>query len=104
MCINHTEECNPYYLESGYNVPDMSKFKPRQDSEFDRAIYERTFSGRLTKKRYKAISRWCRIASMRPYYRCGHDYDCCGCMCGQYAEFDYNRNQVTVTLVQSFNY
>jgi len=72
------------------------------DSDMDYKTYQRTFSGRLTKLRYKIIQRWVRVKSYRTY--CGHEWDCCGCLHSQNAHFKYERNQVTVTLTQSFNY
>lgn len=73
-------------------------------SDFDRTVYVREFSGRMTKERYKKLSHICRYYSQPPKYRCGHDYDCCGCLCGQYMTFTYKYNQVVITLVQDFNY
>lgn len=72
--------------------------------DIDYREYERTFSGRMTKKRWQIIDRFCRLQSYRPTYRCGHEWDCCGCFCGQNMSFTYNRNQVVISFTQSFNY
>lgn len=78
-------------------------FKPAESSEYDYKIYERHFSGRITKGRYKKIDSFCRKNSFRSRH-CGHEYDCCGCLCSQRLEFSYQKNQITITLTQSFNY
>lgn len=80
-----------------------TKFIP-VESDFDYRTYERTFSGRMTKARWKIIDSFCRAHSYHPRYRCGHDYDCCGCFCGQGMKFTYKHNQITVGFSQSFNY
>lgn len=81
----------------------MKKFVRSADSEMDYMIYQREFSGRLTPARYKQLDRYCRRNSFRPG-RCGHQWDCCGCLVSQFMSFTYNHNQVVVTLVRIFNY
>lgn len=94
-----------YYIGEQYipqlNVLDTHKFKP-VERDMDEAIYERSFTGRMTKQRYKILDRLCRANSFRRY--CGHEYDCCGCLCSQSMSFEYKRNQVVITLTQNFNY
>jgi hypothetical protein len=80
------------------------KFYSTEESEMDYRIYERIFSGRMTKRRYKIIESFCRRYTYRPYYNCGHEYDCCGCFCGQNMSFTYKQNQVVIRFTQSFNY
>jgi hypothetical protein len=91
---------NPHYSV----IPETSprKFVATDESDYDRAIATRSFSGRLTKGRYKAIASYCRKNSFRS--RCSHEYDCCGCMYAQNLSFEYKHNQVTVTLIQHHNY
>lgn len=70
--------------------------------DMDYREYERVFSGRMTKLRYKTLDRFCRTNTYSE--RCHHEHDCCGCMCGQKLSFTYYRNQVKIRLTQSFNY
>lgn len=93
-----------YPQADGYIIPKMDRFEETEESDFDYRKYERVFSGRMTKKRYKIIDRFCRTRSRRPRYRCGHDFDCCGCMCGQHLSFSYQKNQVIIYLQHSYNY
>lgn len=81
-----------------------TKFVATDESDYDYRIYERVFTGRMTKLRLKIIDRFCRLHSYHPHYRCGHEWDCCGCFCGQSMSFEYNHNQVTIRFTQSFNY
>jgi len=83
-------------------IMNTKNFKPAEGSDFDYKIYERHFSGKLTKCRYKILDSFCRKNSFHTH--CGHEWDCCGCLCGQSMSFEYKHNQVTVTLTQSFNY
>lgn len=68
----------------------------------DYHIYERYFSGRMTKARYKALDGYCRRNTFRMH--CHHDHDCCGCMTSQRVTFSYSRNCVVVSLSQHYNY
>jgi hypothetical protein len=72
------------------------------NSDMDYTISKRIFSGKITKNRYKILDRFCRKNSFRT--NCGHEWDCCGCMCSQYMEFEYKNNQVILILHNSFNY
>lgn len=80
----------------------LSKFQATDNSDYDHRIMERCFSGRMTKARYKALRRICRSHSFSTH--CHHEWDCCGCFCGQQLSFTYKKNQVVITLTQSFNY
>jgi len=72
--------------------------------EGDYNQYQRVFTGRMTKARWEIIHRFCRMHTFNPEYRCGHEWDCCGCFCGQRMSFKYSRNQTVITFTQSFNY
>lgn len=83
------------------------------DGDFDYKVSERTFSGKMTKTRYKIIDRYVRKlnnthiygTSRNGYaYRCGCKHDCCGCLSSQNMQFTYKHNQVTLIFTQSFNY
>lgn len=92
------------YQPDDYVIPKMDKFVQLDNSDYDYCNYERTFSGRMTKARYKILDRFCRIRSRSPRYRCGHEHDCCGCLCGQRMELTYSQGQVKIILSHSFNY
>lgn len=79
-----------------------TKFNSTLESEFDRKIVSREFSGRMTKQRYKLLSRFCRINSF--YSRCCCEHDCCGHLVNQRMEFNYKHNLVTVTITRNYNY
>lgn len=95
---------NNYSRESGYTIPNMGKFTEQEDSYFDYRKYVRVLSGRITKERYKAISSYCRKFSRTPIYRCGHEHDCCGCLCGQQMSFTNSQHAIIITLVHRYNY
>lgn len=81
----------------------MARFT-QLEGDIDYRDFERIFSGRMTKGRWKIIDRYCRVKSRSPRYGCGHDWDCCGCQCGQNLSFKYTRNAVIISLSMSFNY
>jgi DNA modification methylase len=81
---------------------NFNKFKAVFNGDEDNKNYERSFSGRLTPKRYKLLERFCRKNTYSS--RCYHKWDCCGCLCRQDMSIIYKHNRVTITLVQSFNY
>lgn len=91
---------NDYYEIERY-VNDK-KFKHTNDSDYEYAIFTRSFTGRMTKLRYRIIAHFCRSRSFSSH--CSHEYDCCGCMHSQRLDFTYKHNQVIVTLTMSFNY
>lgn len=79
------------------------KFK-KIDSDMDSAIYERIIKGRLTKKRYKIIAREVRKMDIGSLPNCGHEYDCCGCLCYQWANFTHKYNLTIIKVGYSYNY
>lgn len=80
----------------------QAKFTEANDSTFERRIYERSFSGPLTKKRYKQIDRICRKNTVQ--HNCSCEHDCCGHLVNQRMTFEYKQNQVVITLIRIFNY
>lgn len=97
----------------------MRNFKSIDEPDDDFAVQksQRVIVGQLTKKRYLRIKRYAKAhTNTAPYgrsesghaYRCGHDYDCCGCLCSERMYVDYKPHwkghKVTLTFVQSFNY
>jgi hypothetical protein len=79
----------------------LKKFVETPESEMDYRVYERSFSGRLTRARYKLLDRFCRMKTF--HQNCGHEYDCCGCLSHQRLTFSYKHNLLTITLFQTFN-
>lgn len=71
-------------------------------SGIDHCFYERTFVGRLTKQRYKIISRFCRKHTQS--FECGHSYDCCGCVSSQRLTITYKANKTIIEMKRIFNY
>ena len=79
------------------------KWQIQDDQEgMDTVTEECRFSGRLTKARYKALSRYCRANSWRSH--CHHDYDCCGCVFMVSMSFTYQHNQVIIYRTTHRNY
>jgi len=73
------------------------------NTEGENYYYECSFSGRMTKGRYKAIMRYIRSRTIRSS-NCHHEHDCCGCLCYRTFSFQYKYNQVVITCTESFNY
>lgn len=96
-----------------------SRFELDPGSDFESIIAKRTLTGRLTPRREQIIEQYVERANEShryPYgksadgyaYRCGHDYDCCGCSSGKSFDFDieshWKGSKVTITMWESFNY
>ena len=58
---------------------------------------------RLTKKRFKTLHRYARNHS-HSISNCGHEWDCCGCLCSQRMELIYNYPFITITYSIGFNF
>ncbi len=71
------------------------------NSDCDTINEIRQFSGRMTKLRWKIISRYVR----KMYWResCNHEWDCCGCVFMEYGNFSYSKNQVTIIKTTCMN-
>lgn len=72
------------------------------DSDIDYKTYEYSFSGRMTKLRWKLLDRYVRKHNLRTH--CHHEYDCCGCVSSTYMDIDYGKNLVKLTYTINFNY
>lgn len=103
MCKPKTMQLYRYGFDKSNIDLKTVKFKPTS-TDFDYRQYQRIFTGRMTKARWQIIDRFCRMHTWSPEYRCGHDWDCCGCFCGQRMSFKYSHNQVVISFTQSFNY
>lgn len=93
-----------YEFENEMIIAGMNykPFRELPDSTHDYRRFERSFSGRMTKQRWKIISRFCRRQTYTiPVYS---DYDCTGQCCGQSMQFEYKLNQVVVRLNMSYDY
>lgn len=73
-------------------------------SDYDGQTFFKLLRGRLTKKRYKVISGFCRKYSFRVH--CGHEHDCCGCLCNQRMNFVHSTktNKTLITISFGYNY
>jgi len=92
----------------------MKGWTQRSD-DMDSITESKTIIGRMTKSRYKIIHRYVRIHNYHlqaPYgrskngyaYRCGHEWDCCGCPCGGGMHMKLKNGVITLTRYQSYNY
>lgn len=79
----------------------MRNFK-KINGDYDFSVYQRTFSGRITKDRYKKLQRFARKNTFSN--NCGCEYDCCGHLCSKGMSINYSKNQVIITLSESYNY
>lgn len=107
MCANCQTKRRRSHDERRYSqgIFEGKRLVPSDDEmEMDYRVYYRTFSGRMTKKRYQLIRRICRFYSRSFRYSCGHDWDCCGCLCGHSMTFTYKHNQVKIRISYSYNY
>ena len=72
------------------------------DGDIDYRTYEYPIEGRMTRLRYKILSRYTRKKSWRE--DCGHEWDCCGCMFAERMSLSYVSGNWKLILGQSFNY
>lgn len=86
----------------------FDKFKPYEDEEHQNDIdvlhSVRTFSGKMTKLRWKILNRFARTRTVSSFGGCGHQWDCCGCLCSQHVSVSYKHNKVKIIFTQHFNY
>lgn len=79
-----------------------NKFNELRDSDYDYRKFERSFSGRMTKRRWQIINSYCRRNSYRNHI--ASDYDCTGQLCGHYMDFTYHHNQIVISLSKPYDY
>ena len=70
--------------------------------DMDYITYQKTLEGNITKKRYKLLDRW--VRSQNKNYRCGHDWDCCGCLSSVRADLVIAKNKAEISVSYSYNY
>jgi hypothetical protein len=73
-----------------------------EESDSSTDAFIRVITGRMTKNRYKSISRMCRNNSYSRH--CGCEHDCCGCLCDQHMSFTYKNGVTTLILSRGYNY
>lgn len=74
------------------------------ESDMDYRVAQKTISReKLTPSRFKAIHRFARKNSFSTV-NCGHDFDCCGCLCSQQFEIGYTPENIVIRVTESFNY
>lgn len=78
------------------------------DGEMDYRYYKRTFSGRLTAKRFRIIDKWVKRQDIGSIH-VASDRDCTGQCSGQYCNVSFVRHflggyQVTITTDFSYDY
>jgi hypothetical protein len=73
-----------------------------KDADIEYSKYEREFSGRMTPRREAIIKAYVKSRSER--YHCGHQHDCCGCLCEELFDYSYKHNQVVITRRRYYNY
>ncbi len=87
----------------------------QESHDMDSMAEFKTITGRITKSRYKIIHRYVRIRNYHlqaPYgrsedgyaYSCGHEWDCCGCLCGGGMQMEFKNGLITLIKYQSYNY
>lgn len=95
----------------------LRRFFDTPDSDYDYRLLERTFVGRMTKKRYQLLRAYTRSTPDRaPYgispagyaYTCGCEHDCCGHLVSEsmalIIEPEGNLFKITIKYLASFNY
>ncbi len=73
------------------------------EGDIDYNVSTRIIKGRLTKRRYKAIARYCRIHSGRVPY-CGCEHDCCGHVTSRWMTPYFSQGEAYITYVINYNY
>jgi hypothetical protein len=73
------------------------------DGDCDYRTFQKKISGRITKMRWKLLDSYARRLSFSGG-NCGHEWDCCGCLCGRKVYMDYKYNQLIITITEQYNY
>ena len=94
---------------------NTQRFESSDESDFDTRISIRTLSGNLTEGRRNRIDKIARLyteSHSAPYgvspngyaYRCGCEHDCCGCLIHDFMEVEHLSDEVTIRIIQTYNY
>lgn len=90
--------------ESG-NTPNFNNFTESEKSDYDYKVTEAVVIQDFNKTQWKDFSSKLRQNTLRNMGFCGHEWDCCGCLCGQSMQYEYIKKGVfKVIFTQSFNY
>lgn len=92
----------------------MRNFK-RIDADFDMHVYQRIIMGRVTEARKKCVLEYTKRYNKRmsaPYgispngyaYRCGCEYDCCGCLVSTRMRAYIGEFGITLSIVEIYNF
>jgi len=73
--------------------------------EFDSQTQKREFKGKMTPMRWEAIKQYVKRFNRenKPDRRCGHDWDCCGCVTRNYMEISFEPQTVVIYWSVGFN-
>jgi hypothetical protein len=94
----------------------MKKFEVSNESEFDTRVSVRVLKGNMTQARRDTIEGIVqmfneRLDNVAPYgvspngyaYRCGHEWDCCGCLIGRGMSVEFSEGEAVIKVYESFN-
>ena len=84
---------------------NFNKFTGTDPSDMDTRSAERVIKnvvGRLTKRRCQRIDEICKENTF--FTPCGHEWDCCGCLCSQRMSWKFDKGNIIISVTQHFNY
>jgi hypothetical protein len=82
----------------------MKRLIASPESYNDYRVYTRVLNGLITPLRLRILLEFARRFNSVKFGGCGHDFDCCGCLCGQHMDVHYNEQSVTIRVTYSYNY
>lgn len=83
--------------------PNVKNFDCSGESDYDFHVYEAVIIQQMNKEMFRDLNRKIRVNSKD--FRCGHDYDCCGCLSRIHLYFEHVKNDVfKIRYTESFNY
>lgn len=86
-------------------LPNTKQFSVSESSDYDRNVIEVILLQEFNKNQWKDFTQKLRLNTLNNIGHCGHEWDCCGCLCGQSMDYEYLKKGVfKVTFSQSFNY
>jgi len=83
-------------------MPSKNRFIEQDNSDYDKRIYLREFSGRMTPRRLRNLEILAKRLTYESDFR--SEFDCTGELVSQRAYFTYDRNLLSFFLVQNFDY
>lgn len=79
-----------------------NKFTALNSTDMDIELAIRPIVGNVTKERFKTLYRIARKHTES--LRCGHDWDCCGCVCRRYVDVVRHNGVLSIRVEQHRNY